>query len=550
LAPSNTTISATISTTTSPISNSATLTVNAAVATSVTITPATPQLIAGYMQQLQATAVYSDQTTADVTASVAWSSSDTSVITMNPSGLSSSGQANPLLAGNAVITATLGETSSGSTNVTVVEAALTSIAITPLSPSMAAGTSQQLSAVGTFSNGSTMDLNRFVDWQSADVTVASFNPNFQSSSGFLSALIVGNTDISASSDGVQSTTTVTVTAATLTSVALSPAIPQMSSGQTLQMRLIGTYSDNSVADLTSSAVWSSTNTNIATFNPNLQPDSGLVSAIAAGNSTLQAEFTTLDMQAFSGSTTLVVTGGMTVNPQAPAMATLDEFVMIASLGIATTAGSNISDGDLAVLDANRPAFTGFSDGVNAGEFTQLTNGLSYAPDDVNPPYLVPAPYASTAAYLSQVKTDLMAVAAYLAADSNPGAVVSHLNTDALNTAILTKGVYHLDGDVAIIDGNLTLDGKGDADSVFIFNVSGNFITAATGGNIVLVNNAKASNVYWRIGGSTTIGTSSQFAGNVVSTQSIQLQTGATVQGRLISVAGNIQLDANSVTKPL
>jgi hypothetical protein len=232
------------------------------------------------------------------------------------------------------------------------------------------------------------------------------------------------------------------------------------------------------------------------------------------------------------------------------MATLDEFVMIASLGIATTAGSNISDGDLAVLDANRPAFTGFSDGVNAGEFTQLTNGLSYAPDDVNPPYLVPAPYASTAAYLSQVKTDLMAVAAYLAADSNPGAVVSHLNTDALNTAILTKGVYHLDGDVAIIDGNLTLDGKGDADSVFIFNVSGNFITAATGGNIVLVNNAKASNVYWRIGGSTTIGTSSQFAGNVVSTQSIQLQTGATVQGRLISVAGNIQLDANSVTKPL
>jgi len=326
--------------------------------------------------------------------------------------------------------------------------------------------------------------------------------------------------------------------------------PQISTGQSLQLQLIGSYSDNSVADLTRSAVWSSANTNIATFNPNLQPDSGLVTAITSGSSMLKAEMTTVDMQIISDSTLLTVTAVAALNPQAPLFATAGNFVLMSSLGIATTVGSNINNGDLAVLDANRLAFTGFTAGVSPGMFMQLTNGLSYAPDDVNPPYLVPAPYASTAAYLNQVKTDLMTAADFLAADSNPGAVVSQLNPNALNSAVLTRGVYHLEGDVAIMEGNLTLNAEGNADSVFIFNIKGNFSTAATGGNIVLVNNAKASNVFWRISGSTMIGANSQFIGSVVSNQSIQLQSNATVQGRLISVAGNIVLDANSVTKPL
>jgi hypothetical protein len=246
---------------------------------------------------------------------------------------------------------------------------------------------------------------------------------------------------------------------------------------------------------------------------------------------------------------LTVTGALAANPQAPELGALTGFVMAASQGISTTVGSTIANGDIATIDTDRIAFTGFTAGASAGQYTELTNGLSYARDDINPPYLVPAPYASSSDFISEMKVNLMSVSTYLIG-ANPAADTTTLIDSDLGGLTLNRGVYHLSGNVVISQNHLSLDAQGDANSVFIIYINGNLSTELPGGNILLLNGAKASNVYWRIGGSTTIGTSSQFAGNVLSTQSIQLQTGATVQGRLISVAGNIQLDANSVTKPL
>lgn len=547
--PGTAVVSASINTAMGLISNTANLTVSNAVVTSLQVTPATPLLINGFNQQLTATLLYSDQSTVDVTSTVTWSSADTSIVTMNPSGTADSGLATPVMAGSVAITATLDATTSAITTVTVVDAALVSIAIAPFTPSLAAGTTQQLSATGTFSNGSTMNLTRYVNWQSVAPTVATFNPNFMSNSGLLSALVMGNTDIIASLNGVQATNAVSVTAANLVSVALTPLNPAMSTGQTLQMQLLGTYTDNSVADLSANAIWASSNTNVAAFNPNQQVNSGLLSAVAAGTATLNVEYTTADLQTLSSGTVLNVTGALAANPQAPELGAVNRFVMAASQGISTTFGSSIADGDMAVIDSDRATFTGFTAGFSAGQFTELTNGISFARDDTNPPYLVPMPFANSADFISALKVNLNSVSDFLAG-VNPAASTTTLTDLDLSGLILNRGVYHLSGPAMISQEHLSLDAQGDANSVFIIYINGNFSTALTGGNLTLLNGAKASNVYWRIGGTTTIGTNSQFAGTVVSTQNIQLQTGATVQGRLISLAGNIQLDANSITKSL
>lgn len=338
--PGSAIVSASINSAMGLISNTANLTVSNAVVTSLRVSPATPLLINGFSQQLTATLFYSDQSTIDVTATAIWSSADTSIVTMNPSGATNSGLATPVMPGSALITATVDTTTSGSTQLSVVDATLQSIAIAPVMPGVAAGTSQQFLATGTFSNGSTINLNQYVDWQSSNMAVATFNPNLMNNSGLLSAIIMGNTDVTASFNGLTANNPVTITAANLVSVAVTPMTPAMRTGQSLQMQLIGTYTDNSLADLAASAVWSSSDTSVATINPNQQANSGLLSAIATGTTTLNASYSTADLQTHSSSTVLTVTSALATNPQAPELGAVTGFVMAASQGISTSLGSN------------------------------------------------------------------------------------------------------------------------------------------------------------------------------------------------------------------
>lgn len=546
----STQIVASWSTPNAPITASASLVVNSATVTSITVTPQNPQLINGYSQQFVATALYSNQANADITAIASWSSNNPSVVTMNPNGQPQSGLATSVAPGTAIITATIDNLTSGSTQLSVVDAALSSIVISPLNTNVTAGSSVQFSAVGTFSNGTVMTVTHAVVWQTSDPSVASFNPNFTEASGLATGLLIGNVDVIATLGAVQVKTNFTVSAATLVNIAITPVAPTISVNQSLPLQLTGTYTDGSVANLTNDAVWSSTFSNVAMFNPNQQADSGLILGKAAGTSLLQAQITSSDMQLFSASTLLTVTGSLALNPTAPTLSTTAGFVMIASQGMAITGDSQINEGDIAILDVPRSAYSGFTETESPGTFTQLLNGLSYAPNDLNPPYLVPAPYASSAAYLSQVKTDLTAAVAFLAAGSNPGASTTHLNINALFGASLTRGVFHLDGDVILTKDPITLDAQGDPNSVFILVIRGDFKTDTTGSTIVLINGAQASNVFWQISGSTLIGENSEFVGTIISNQSIQVLNGSNIQGRLFSAADTIVIEASTVSKSL
>lgn len=524
------------------VSAEATLNVTATALNSITVTPVISSVAMGLSRQFTAVGIYADGSTQNISHTVVWASSNIQTATMNANGTVNSGLATGQATGVVQITATLGAVS-GSATLTVTAASLSSISVTPQNPNIVNGLTRQFSATGLYSDGSTADLTTVANWTSDTIAVASMNASQMPSSGLATGLSAGTSLIRAAFAGVEGSTTLTVTAATLVSIDVTPANASAVVNETEQFTATGTYTDGSLVNITDTVVWTSGNTAVAAMNASGQLNSGLATALAVGNVNITAT-----LGAVQDSAVLTVTAALANNPQAPAMGELQRFVMIASQAITTTAGSAVADGDMAILDLARTAYAGFTPGAIAGQFTQLTNGVSYAPDDVTPPYVVPVPYASMVAFINQVRTDLGVAATFLAADPNPAAATQALPAE-LGGLVLTRGVYRNAGNVIIQQGDLTLDAQGDPDSVFIFIIAGTFTTGAPGGNIILTGGAQATNVYWRTGGATVMGSNTNFAGNVFAWPQINLGTGTAVTGRLFSVTEQVTLDANAVTKP-
>ena len=112
---------------------------------------------------------------------------------------------------------------------------------------------------------------------------------------------------------------------------------------------------------------------------------------------------------------------------------------------------------------------------------------------------------------------------------------------------LTSGVYHGSSSFGIT-GTLTLDGGGDPNAVWIFQVGSTLITASDSA-ISLIGGAQAGNVFWQVGSSATLGTGTHFAGNILALDSITLNTGATVNGRVLARNAAVTLDDNIIVIP-
>jgi uncharacterized protein YjdB len=179
---------------------------------SISVTPANPSIAVGSTKQFTATGTYSNGTTSNITTQVAWSSSNTSVATVNVS----SGLAAGVAAGNSTITATLGSIS-GSTTLTVTGTTLASISVTPANPSIAVGSTKQFTATGTYSNGTTSNITTQVAWSSSNTSVATVNV----SSGLAAGVAAGNSTITATLGSISGSTTLTVTGTTGMTVSVS-----------------------------------------------------------------------------------------------------------------------------------------------------------------------------------------------------------------------------------------------------------------------------------------------------------------------------------------
>jgi Ice-binding-like len=99
-----------------------------------------------------------------------------------------------------------------------------------------------------------------------------------------------------------------------------------------------------------------------------------------------------------------------------------------------------------------------------------------------------------------------------------------------------------------ITGTVTLDGQGNTNAQFIFQIA-SALTTATSSTVNLINGAQASNVFWQVGSSATVGTSSSLAGNILALSSISLGTGAVMQGRGLARNGAVTLLSNTITSP-
>lgn len=172
---------------------------------------------------------------------------------------------------------------------------------------------------------------------------------------------------------------------------------------------------------------------------------------------------------------------------------------------------------------------------------------------------------------AQIKTDLRAAYDSITKASLPNATVLGCGTIGSNggggaligcsgNSTLPPGVYISSTNSSIgVTGTLTLDGQGDQNAKFIFQMPSSTLTTATGAvgapaaTINLINGAKASNVFWQVGSSATLGAYTVFQGNILADSSITMDTGSTSCGRLlagaVTASGAFVFDSNVVSVP-
>jgi hypothetical protein len=301
---------ATITANVGSLTGSTTLTVTSAALVSLAITPTTPMLALGTTQPFTATGTFTDGSMQNLTGTATWSSDTLSTATINNAGLASS-----VGIGTATITATSGSVSSV-TVLTVTAAALVSIAINPPAPTIPLGLTQQFTATGTFTDGTTQDLTQTGHWSSTAAGVATIS-NAAGTGGLATTLATGTTTIGISSGAVSASVPLIVNPAALASIAITPQAPTIALGDNQPFTATGTYTDGSTQDVTSVVTWSSSDATVAIIS-NSARNYGVASSSGQGTATISASSNSM-----SNSTTITVgqatTSSIAVTPSSIAV---------------------------------------------------------------------------------------------------------------------------------------------------------------------------------------------------------------------------------------
>jgi len=125
--------------------------------------------------------------------------------------------------------------------------------------------------------------------------------------------------------------------------------------------------------------------------------------------------------------------------------------------------------------------------------------------------------------------------------------VTYVDGYDLVGSLLGAGVYNSPASLAL-SGTLTLDGGGNPNAVWIFQM-GSTLATASNSIVDLIGGAQAGNVFWQVGSSATLGTGTDFAGNILALTSVTLNTGASVEGRILAQNAAVTLDYNDIVLP-
>ena len=196
------------------------------------------------------------------------------------------------------------------------------------------------------------------------------------------------------------------------------------------------------------------------------------------------------------------------------LGTADNVAVLAGQGVTNTGPTTVS-GDLGT--SPNPTVTG------AG--LTVVNGTIHSADAV----------------AARAQADVGA-----AYDDAAGRPASRIVTE-LNGQLLTPGAYDTADGTLALSGTVTLDAQGDTDAVFILQADSTLITASNS-NVALVNGANPCRVFWQVGSSATLGTTSTFRGTILALTSITVTTGVTVEGRILARNGAVTLDTDTITR--
>ncbi len=280
-------------------------------------------------------------------------------------------------------------------------------------------------------------------------------------------------------------------------------------------------------------------THIATFTPTTPP--GL-----ASSTTFTATITTGAADTFGNTlATNFVWTFTTSTPCAPPSPPASGLGAACTFGIlagstVTNTGPTIIRGDLGLSPGS--AITGFLDApantyVGTGTHTAgpgLVTGTIHLTD---PPPSSPTDAATAQAALTVAYNDLAGRTA-----PAPATVAGDLGWQTL-APVIYKSTSSLG-----ITGDLTLNGGGNANAVWIFQIAST-LTTLSGSRVVLAGGAQARNIFWQVGSSATLGTNSTFNGSILALTSITVTNGAVLNGRALARNGAVTLDTNMVTVP-
>ena len=232
---------------------------------------------------------------------------------------------------------------------------------------------------------------------------------------------------------------------------------------------------------------------------------------------------------------LFATGASAAGPSPVNLRTAGEFVILAATGVTTT-GTTTVVGNMGVSPIAATAMTGFgliADSTNTFSTSSLVTEKIYAAD-----YAPPTPTKMTTAI-----SDMETAFTDAAGRTQPNFI--ELGGGDISGKTLLPGLYKWGTGILVTNAGIKI--AGGPNDVWIFQVAGDMIVD-NGAIVTLVGGAQAKNIFWQISGKTTLGTTADVKGIILSQTLISMNTGATLSGRALAQTA-VTLIANTITAP-
>ncbi|MCR5662774.1 MAG: Ig-like domain-containing protein [bacterium] len=350
------------------VEGTASLTVTRAVAVKIELEPTSLLLPMGNTSQLTATAIFSDNTSGDVTSQVTWNSSKISVASVT--NTDPKGEVKAQATGEASITATLDGVTSSACQVKVTPAELVSLTITPANPEIAKGRSCQFVAMALYTDDTNLNVTSYAAWSSTEENVSVV------SGGNASGKAVGTTVITATLDGMTSNeVTLTVKEAEPDLITVTPASTSVPMGETVSFTATLVYSDRTTDDITGEAVWASSAVSIATID-NAAETAGTARPVSAGDTNITASYAGLTSNAAKLTVTPAVLRSIQITP---ALTEAPKGVKVQYTAMGTYSDSTSCDiTDTVVWSSSQEDIASISNAEGSkGQASLLAEGTAY-----------------------------------------------------------------------------------------------------------------------------------------------------------------------------